>query len=85
MASGYDFHSNLLCHRREGALCDTAIRPSVLWRSCTRRAAALGLGTLAACSLAICGLRTRPRTKVDQLRVELPSAGEAYRLVAPWR
>jgi len=32
-------------------------------------------GTLAACSLAMCGLRTRPRTDVDPPRVELPSAG----------
>ena len=30
----------------------------------------------------MCGLRTRPRTDVDPLRVELPSAG-AYRLAAP--
>jgi len=29
----------------------------------------------AACSLATCGLRTRPRTDVDPPRVELPSAG----------
>jgi len=33
------------------------------------------IGTLAACSLAMCGLRTRPRTDVDPPRVELPSAG----------
>ena len=51
-------------------------------------AAALGaqlpkdIGTLAACSLAMCGLRTRPRTDVDPPRVELPSPG-AYRLAAP--
>ena len=31
--------------------------------------------TLAACSLAMCGLRTRPRTDVDPPRVELPSWG----------
>ena len=34
----------------------------------------------------MCGLRTRPRTDVDPLRVELPSAGGgngAYRLAAP--
>ena len=42
----------------------------------------LAIGTLAACSLAVCGLRTRPRTEVDPLRVELPSAG-TYRLAAP--
>ena len=62
-----------------GASRDTAIRLSV---------PALGaqlswaIGTLAACSLAMCGLRTRPRTDVDPPRVELPSAG-AYRLAAP--
>ena len=56
-------------------LRDTAIRPSV-----RLSAAALGtqltwaIGTLAACSLAMCGLRTRPRTDVDPPRVELPSA-----------
>ena len=33
------------------------------------------IGTLAACSLAVCGLRTRPRTDVDPPQVELPSAG----------
>jgi len=38
------------------------------------RAAALGYRH-AACSLAMCGLRTRPRTDVDPPRVELPSAG----------
>ena len=37
---------------------------------------------MAACSLATCGLRTRPRTVVDPPRVELPSA-RAYRLAAP--
>ena len=40
------------------------------------------IGTLAACSLAMCGLRTRPRTDVDPPRVELPSAAGAYRLAA---
>jgi len=30
----------------------------------------------------MCGLRTRPRTDLDQSRVELPSAG-SYRLAAP--
>ena len=40
------------------------------------------MGTLAACSLAVCGLRTRPRTDVDPPRVELPPVG-AYRLAAP--
>jgi len=65
-----------------GASSDTAIRLSV---------PALGaqlswaIGTLAACSLATCGLRTRPRTDVDPPRVELPSAAgiPAYRLAAP--
>jgi len=42
----------------------------------------LAIGTLAACSLAVCEQRTRPRTDVDPPRVELPSAG-AYRLAAP--
>ena len=37
-------------------------------------AAAVGY-RLAACSLAVCGLRTRPRTDVDPLRVDLPAAG----------
>jgi len=56
-------------------LRDTAIRPSV-----RLSAPALGaqlpwaIGTLAACSLAMCGLRTRPQTDVDPPRVELPSA-----------
>jgi len=65
----------LLCPRRmRGALSDTANRPSV----CPR---ALGahlpeaIGTLAACSLTMCGLRTRPRTDVGPPRVKLPSAG----------
>jgi len=41
------------------------------------------MGTLAACSLAMRGLRTRPRTDVDPPRVELPSAGGGhYRLAA---
>ena len=40
------------------------------------------IGTLAACSLAMCILRARPRTDVDPPRVEPPSAG-AYRLTAP--
>ena len=40
------------------------------------------IGTLAACSLAMCGLWTSPRTDVDPPRVELPSAG-AYRFAAP--
>ena len=31
--------------------------------------------TLATCGLAMCGRRTRPRTDVDQQRVELPSPG----------
>jgi len=51
-----------------GAAAVRAQRPSVI-------------GTLAACSLAMCGLRTRPRTDVDPPPVELPSAG-AYRLAA---
>jgi len=35
---------------------------------------ALCIGTLAACSIAMCGLRTRSRTVVDPPRVELPSS-----------
>ena len=31
----------------------------------------------------MCGLRTRPRTEVHPPRVELPSAGAAYRLASP--
>ena len=73
----------LLCPRRmRGALSDTANRPSV----CPR---ALGahlpeaIGTLAACSLTMCGLRTRQRTDVGPPRVKLPSAGGIYRVAAP--
>ena len=33
----------------------------------------------------MCGLRTRPRTDVDPPRVELTSAGGAYRLAASGR
>jgi len=40
------------------------------------------IGTLAACSLAMCGLRTRPRTDVDPPRVELPSSGGGH-IVSP--
>ena len=40
------------------------------------------IGKLAACSSAMCGRRTHPRTDVDPPRVELPSAG-AYRLAVP--
>jgi len=36
---------------------------------------------MAACSLAMCELQTRPQTDVNPPRVELPSAG-AYRLAA---
>ena len=76
----------LLCSRRRlRAISDTAICLSVCL---SHGADALGAqllqatDTLAACSLAMCGLRTRPRTDVDPPRVELPSAG-AYRLAAP--
>jgi len=61
-------------HRR-GVLSNTAIRPSI-----RMSIPALGvqlpwaIGTLAACSLATCGLRIRPRTDVDPPRVELPRA-----------
>ena len=69
-----------ICHSRSlWSLSNTAIRPSVC--PSPRRAAAVG--TLAACSLAMCGLWTRPRTDVDPPRVELPSAGEAYLLAVP--
>ena len=74
-----------------GALSETAIRPSVC--PSPRCAAAQGAQlTLAggiiyhlagaARSLAMCGLRTRPRTDVDPPRVELTSLG-AYLLAAP--
>jgi len=60
--------------RSLAALSDIAVRPSVC--PSPRRTAARDLScTLAACSLAMCGLRTRPRTNVDPPRVELPSAG----------
>ena len=62
--------------------------PSVCLSVClSHGAAALGaqlheaIGTLAACSLAMCGLRTRPRTDLNPRRVDLPSVG-AYRLAA---
>jgi len=76
--------ADLLCHRCRGSLSDTAIRLSVCL---SHGAAALGaqlplaIHALAAHSLAMCGLRTRPRTDVDPPRVELASAG-AYRLAA---
>ena len=57
--------------RRRGALRDTAIRPFVGLSVCP---VAQAIGTLAACRLAMCKLRTRPRTDVDPPRVELPSA-----------
>jgi len=67
----------LLCppRRRVGAFSDTAIRPSVPTLGVQLPSA---VGTLAACRLALSGLRTCPRTDVDPPRVELPSAG-AYR------
>jgi len=46
-----------------------------------RLSVCLSVSTLAACSLAMCGLRTRPRTDLNPRRVELPSVG-AYRLAA---
>ena len=56
--------------------------PSVCLSVClSQSAAALGpqlpqaISTLAACSLAMCGLQTRSRTDVDPPRVELPRAG----------
>jgi len=62
------------------ALSDTAIRPSV----CPTAQLPYAIGTLAACSLAMSGLQTRPRTDVDPPRVELPLAGwgREYRLAA---
>jgi len=75
--------NSLICPPRAVgvALCDTAIRPFV-----RLSVPALGaqlpyaIGTLAACSSAVRGVRTRPRTDVDPPRVELPSAG-TYRLL----
>jgi len=52
-------------------LSGTAIRPS----ACPMAQLPYAIGTLAACSLAMCGLRTRPWTDVDPPRVEIPSAG----------
>ena len=55
-----------------GIISDTAIvRLSV----CPTAQLPYAIDTLAAYSLAMCGLRTRPRTDVDPPRVELPSAG----------
>ena len=48
-----------------GALCDTALGPSVCLSVCPSPRRAVAVGTLASCSLAMCGLRTRPRTDVD--------------------
>ena len=70
----------IILPRCRGALSDTATRPSVC-PSCRRAPSAID--TLAACSLSMCGLRTRPRTDIDPPRVELPSAGGgAYCLAA---
>ena len=66
-----------------GASSDTAICLSVcLSIPAIDAQLSWAIGTQTACSLAMCGLRTRPRTDVDPPRVELPSAG-AYRLAAP--
>ena len=59
-----------------GALSDTAIRPSV----CPMAQLPYTIGSLAACSLAVCGLRTHLRMDVDPPLVDLL---EAYRLAAP--
>jgi len=73
-------HQLTLFHRRAAYAIPRSVRLS-------HSAADLGaqlpsaIGTLAACSLAMCGLRNCPRTDVDPPRVELPSAA-AYRLAA---
>jgi len=54
-----------------GVLSDTAVRTSV----CPMAQLSQAMGTLVACSVAMCGLWTRPRTNVDPPRVKLPSAG----------
>jgi len=66
--------------RRRGALSDTAIRPSVCpsvpWRGCPKRAAALGYRHTGCLQLThVRAADLRPRTDVDPPRVELPSAG----------
>jgi len=67
-------HQLKLFHRRAAYAIPRSVRLS-------HSAADLGaqlpsaIGTLAACSLAMCGLRNCPRTDVDPPRVELPSAG----------
>ena len=71
----------LLCPRRRGGGIKQYRDPSVCVSVCLSHGAA-ALGTLAAYSLATCGLWTRPRTDVDPPRVERPSAG-AYRLAVP--
>jgi len=59
-----------------GASSDTAICLSVcLSIPAIDAQLSWAIGTQTACSLAMCGLRTRPRTDVDPPRVELPSAG----------
>jgi len=68
----------LLCPRRmRGALSDTANRPSVCPRALGTHLSE-AIGTLAACSLTMCGLRTRPRTDVGPPRVKLPSAAGGH-------
>jgi len=57
--------------RLTGVLSNTAVRTSV----CPMAQLSQAMGTLVACSVAMCGLRTRPRTNVDPPRVKLPSAG----------
>jgi len=53
---------------------DITIRPSLCPSVCPMSQLSYAVGTLAAGSLAMCGLRTRPRTDVDPSRVELPTA-----------
>jgi len=84
--------SNLLLGlRHRGNLNDNALRPytSSVCPSCLGAQLPYAIGTLAACSLAMCGLRTCSRTDVDpprvEPRVELPSAGRgiSYRRPPP--
>ena len=59
-----------------GTFWNSAIRPSVPWRSCLghRHAGCLRLSNRRPPEM--CGLRTRPRTDVDPPRVEPASAGD---------
>ena len=92
MPAGFEITSLLpyVCARALGI--PRSVRPVCLSVCLSHGVAALGMqlpwaiGTLAACSLAICGLWIGWRTDVDPPRVELPSAGGGHicDLAAPY-